>query len=517
MNRTHAGVGAAILLPVGVVAVLAVTPAEAEQPPPAPPGPPPAVAVDDKTPPEMLDAMERDLGLSEDDARARIQSDEAAARTERKLRKRLGRSFGGAYITPDGASLVVTVTDKAKADVVKAAGAIPKIVKRSEATLDSALADLSDVADQAPAAEVAGWYVDPQTNKVVVETRGDVADAKDLVEASGANAAAVTVVTTTEQPELLADVRGADAYVIPENKGGVCSVGFAVEGGYITAGHCGSAGMTATTVNREALGRFDVSSFPADDYAFVSTNENWVSRALVNNYAGGSITVSGTATALKGAAVCRSGITTGWQCGTVETTDKTVVYSGGRVVEQLTETTACAEPGDSGGPFMLGQKALGVTSGGSGDCKPPAPAADPNSIKAKTYYQPIQEILAAKGVPSAVTTEDGRQPTCRGYDESVDSVLDVLKGSASPLSPYYQTKTAGMHYACLAGPDGTDYDLYLQRWDGKAWQTVGRSKFAGSTEVIAYDGVPGYYAWTIRGLGLLPLNNDYQFAYTVPR
>ena len=50
--------------------------------------------------------------------------------------------------------------------------------------------------------------------------------------------------------------------------------------------------------------------------------------------------------------------------------------------------TVCAEPGDSGGPLFDGTKAIGLTSGGSGNC----------SGGGVTYFQPVTEPLGAYGV-----------------------------------------------------------------------------------------------------------------------
>lgn len=54
----------------------------------------------------------------------------------------------------------------------------------------------------------------------------------------------------------------------------------------------------------------------------------------------------------------------------------------------MTRTTACAEPGDSGGAYISGDRAQGVTSGGSGN----------RTTGGTTYYQPVDEILSAYGL-----------------------------------------------------------------------------------------------------------------------
>ena len=54
----------------------------------------------------------------------------------------------------------------------------------------------------------------------------------------------------------------------------------------------------------------------------------------------------------------------------------------------LIQTNVCAEPGDSGGPLYDGTQALGLTSGGSGDC----------STGGTTFFQPVREAVNVYGV-----------------------------------------------------------------------------------------------------------------------
>ena len=54
----------------------------------------------------------------------------------------------------------------------------------------------------------------------------------------------------------------------------------------------------------------------------------------------------------------------------------------------LIQTNVCAEPGDSGGPLYDGSKALGLTSGGSGNC----------TTGGTTFYQPAREAASAYNV-----------------------------------------------------------------------------------------------------------------------
>jgi hypothetical protein len=107
----------------------------------------------------------------------------------------------------------------------------------------------------------------------------------------------------------------------------------------------------------------------------------------VDGYGNGDVTVTGSTAASVGSSVCRSGSTSGWHCGTIEATNQTVNYSEG-TVSGLTQTNACAEPGDSGGSWVSGSQAQGVTSGGSGDC----------TSGGETFFQPVNEILSAYGL-----------------------------------------------------------------------------------------------------------------------
>jgi streptogrisin C len=209
----------------------------------------------------------------------------------------------------------------------------------------------------------------------------------------------VRVVTGGDAPRPLYDIRGGDQYVINGNT--LCSVGFSVAGGFVTAGHCGGVNSPTLGFNNVAQGTFRGSSFPGNDYAWVQTNGSWTPQPWVNNYAGGNVTVAGSQDAAVGASVCRSGRTTGWRCGVIQAREQTVNYAQGSVFG-LTRSNACAEPGDSGGSWISGNQAQGVTSGGSGNC----------TSGGTMYFQPVNEILQTYGL-SLTTTGGGNGGTSR--------------------------------------------------------------------------------------------------------
>jgi streptogrisin C len=377
MPRRIASVAAASLLAAGLVAAVPQTATAA-----------PTDAPSTGISPQILGAMERDLGLTASEAKARLAADDRAARTEKSMRDSLGTSFAGTWLDASSGTVHVAVTDQAAAAKVRAAGATPKLVARSQASLTTIKNKLDAGATRA-VESITGWYVDVKTNTVVVKARPEgAAAAKTFAAGVGAPSGVVRVEITQEKPTTFHDVVGGDAYYM----GGRCSVGFAVSGGFVTAGHCGTPGTATQGHNQVSQGTFEGSSFPGNDYAWVSTNTDWTPTGAVNDYAGGTVAVSGSTESAVGSSVCRSGSTTGWHCGTIQAKDQTVNYAEG-AVSGMTQTNACAEPGDSGGSWLTGSQAQGVTSGGSGNC----------SSGGTTFFQPVNEILSTYGL-SLVTS-----------------------------------------------------------------------------------------------------------------
>ena len=386
--RISALTGAAVL---AAALVLAPTASQADTATPAP-----GLA------PGMRQALQRDLGLAATEVDVRLAHESAAPAVEKRLRASLGEKFGGAWFDRDRLAVGLVGGTAADRATVTAAGARPVAVANGERRLATAKQAL----DKAGAGTgVHSWWVDPASDTVTIA--GDPAAARAF--ATRAGVTAVRVVPESGAPKPLYDIRGGDQYVINGNT--LCSVGFSVNnGGFVTAGHCGGTGSPTLGYNNVSQGTFAGSSFPNNDYAWVRTNGNWTPRPWVNNYAGGNAAVAGSAEAPVGAGVCRSGRTTGWRCGTVQAKNVTVNYSG-QLVYGLTSTTACAEGGDSGGAWLWGDQAQGVTSGGSGNC----------SSGGTTLFQPVNEILGAYGLQLTTTGGGGSTSRIVGYaDKCVD-------------------------------------------------------------------------------------------------
>ncbi|MFI6013234.1 S1 family peptidase [Streptomyces sp. NPDC051243] len=336
----------------------------------------------------LLQAMQRDLGLSKRQAEARLAAERTAMDLAAKAREAAGSAFGGSWFDAESERLTVAVTSDAPPATVRkirATGATVRTVAHSERELDAAKARI----DRIPAPSgVSSWHVDPVAGTVVVNVVRDRQADNDVRRfLSRARAAGpVTVETVAAAPRTFAaGTVGGDPYYTGNVR---CSIGFSVHGGFVTAGHCGQPGAGVRGWDGSHIGSFQGSSFPGDDYAWVSVGSGWWTVPVVLGW--GTVPdrlVRGSAEAPVGTSICRSGSTTHWHCGTVLARNETVNYSQG-AVHQMTKTSVCAEPGDSGGSFISGDQAQGVTSGGWGNC----------SGGGETWFQPVNEILNRYGL-----------------------------------------------------------------------------------------------------------------------
>jgi streptogrisin C len=363
-----------------MAAVLAIPSSAAAEPGPA---------LSDLATSEMITAMERDLGLNTAEAIDRLVSDYQAIQVSEQLNETLGDAYAGSWINDDG-RLVVAVADASEVAAVRSAGALARLVTHSGGELNAAISAL-DNAPTPAASDVYGWYVDVVANEVVVEANANTSrgTVTQWLARSGVDTTLVRVeYTTDDAPQTYFDIVGGWPYYIGNSR---CSVGFSVlPRGFVTAGHCGSVGQTTTGHNGAAQGQFVRSVFPGADAAYVAVNSNWRLHALVARYDGTYAPVNGSSVAPIGATVCRSGSTSGYRCGTILAFNQTVNYPQGQV-HGLTLTSACANPGDSGGSFIAaGINAQGVTSGGSGFCG--------SGGTPRTYFQPVNPMLNSWGL-----------------------------------------------------------------------------------------------------------------------
>jgi streptogrisin D len=308
----------------------------------------------------------------------------AAGKLASLLGQDLGAGAAGTYYDAQTKNLVVNVLDEAAAQVVEEAGAKARIVENSLAELKSARATL----EQDATIPGTAWVTDPTTNKVVVTADRTVSDAEWAKLASVVKELGGTAELQRTKGEFKPFIAGGDAIT---DGSGRCSLGFnVVKGGepyFLTAGHCTEGITTWSDSSGTVIGENEASSFPGDDYGLVKYTAEVDHPSEVNLYNGSTQAISGAAEATVGMEVTRSGSTTQVHSGKVTGLDATVNYGNGDIVNGLIQTDVCAEPGDSGGSLFSGDKAIGLTSGGSGDC----------TSGGETFFQPVTEALSATG------------------------------------------------------------------------------------------------------------------------
>ncbi|MFD5430220.1 S1 family peptidase [Streptomyces sp. NPDC127084] len=330
-------------------------------------------------------------GAGEPSEAPRKMSAASASELLRQLGGQLGDSYGGAYYDAGKQQLVVNVVgdDAQTKSRVEKAGAIARSVRNSAASLTSATESLSDKA----AVPGTAWSIDPRTNQVLVTADRTVTGSRwdrieSAVESLGDGMARIKRSSGLFKPF----VEGGDAIF---GGGSRCSLGFNVttqdgQPGFLTAGHCGVAAEQWSDQQGGApIGTVQEAVFPGEgDFALVTYDDpNTQAASSVDLGDGQQVEITQAAEAAVGQQVFRMGSTTGLSDGQVTGLNATVNYPEGTVTG-LIQTNVCAEPGDSGGAMFTREgDAIGLTSGGSGDC----------TQGGETFFQPVTTALAAVG------------------------------------------------------------------------------------------------------------------------
>ena len=350
----------------------------------------------------VADAMKRDLGMNDQQMVRYFNAERTAFVNEARVARQLGDRYAGSWLErgADGNfSYVAATTGSAKAGNV--AGVALRQHRYSMRQLQNAVADLdrvhAGVSKKSLLGGVHSWGIDVPTNSVVVTVApGYALNAVDFVAFSSIDADMVRFeVSPFEAPSLFLNVIGGNAYT---SGGGRCSIGFSATRsgakGFATAGHCGGVG-TSVGLSGTTVGSVRAHYYPGGDMAWASVRSTDTLLGQVTKYNGTVQRVLGRTEAAVGAAICRSGSTTGWRCGTVTRKNVSTNYGTG-TVSGLTQSTACAGQGDSGGSWITGSgQAQGVTSGGS------LPSGSNNNCSVATpvtYFQPINPLISRLGL-----------------------------------------------------------------------------------------------------------------------
>ncbi|MEV7128538.1 S1 family peptidase [Streptomyces sp. NPDC093260] len=370
----------------------------------------------------------------------RIFAAKDAADVASRLAGTLGTAYAGAYYDSAKQRLVVNVAGADDETVARAekAGADVRRVGNSAAALKSAARTLRT------SATIPGtsWTVDPRTDKVVVTADRTVTGAEWNKLRSTVRGLGEGMATLKRSAGAFRTFASGGDAIFAQAQGGTvrCSLGFnvtAADGSpaFLTAGHCGvAAKQWADSQNGRPVATVDQAAFPGNDFSLVKYDDPATEAPSAVDVGGGqSVQITGAAEATVGETVFRMGSTTGLHNGTVTGLDATVNFqsetdpNGVDTVTGLIQTDVCAEPGDSGGSlFTQDGGAVGLTSGGSGDC----------TQGGETFFQPVTTALQATGATfGAGSGGQGGDGAAGAGDQAGDQAGGGRSGDGSAAVP----------------------------------------------------------------------------------
>ncbi|MFB6523453.1 putative Ig domain-containing protein [Streptomyces sp. NPDC056401] len=494
-NRsTWASVAAASVTAVVALGGLGALPAQAT--PAAQPGP--------SVSPQVLEAMQRDLHLSPGQARDRIADEAAAGKAATLVRGRVGDRVAGLWFDSSTGRLNAAVTNAADAALVRDAGAVPQQARYGPAELAATARTVTREIGSGIAG-VVSWGPDVRNNRidVTVDRTARNASTDAFVARLAALGGIVHVTESSGSPRQQADVTGGDKWV-PGSES-PCSIGFAatrVTGGaktFLTAGHCtndvnqpayGKDGTRVGTSNKD--GQSSVNAREGDMGVVDVDQSGWnLSPYVAGDSTHTAIAVTGSADAVVGTAICRSGQTTGMRCGEVTKVNQSVDY-GNVVIDGLSYSNACSAGGDSGGAYITatGGKAVGLHSGGG------SATCTSGSGEKFTIFQPVVEALTRFNLALAVTTPQPGNVTVSAVSAQngvIGARIPELKNTAEGGTAPYTWSATGLP-AGLAIDSSTGTINGTPTTAGTSHVTVTATDNAGKTGSASFS-------WTITTAG----------------
>ncbi|MFI1222079.1 MULTISPECIES: S1 family peptidase [unclassified Streptomyces] len=354
--------------------------------------------------PEMVQALAASLGVSEQAAVDRLDRQDAQQAKLADLRKR-GISGDGAFFDASG-RLTVNAGDTTEEARIEKAGLDARVPSRGQAALDRIKAELDRAAAEEVPSGVVAWSVDLASDQVTVKVNSDRgAAARAFLAQAARHGSAVRIVRGQEKLEAKAAIYPGSKMTF-NNTTQWCSVGYGARDSsgrqyLVTAGHCvtntlryDGAAFAQGYRTRYALGTRSV------DMGILTVNSGHSITTGVGTWGNGSpVAVRGGSRSPSGASVCKSGATTGWTCGSIGSYNNTVTYTdrnGGpdTVVSGLATSSVCVEGGDSGGAYISGNQAQGMTSGGPSNQQ----CTGGVNSRGSSYFQPLDDALRYYGL-----------------------------------------------------------------------------------------------------------------------
>lgn len=381
-------------------------------------------------PPGLIAALASDLGMDAHEYLVRAEAARRLAEFAQQARAAFPAVFAGIRMNDDRPIVSLAEGERAAdaKSIAAKAGFSVETVADSERTLDARRVAFERWLSGQPSTvvdSIVAYGIDVVTNSFAVRLANDVQLPTDI-----GPIRSVTAVLPEARPddstvgiqaiagiEAEGDIIGGQPFGIKvDGKAHRCSFGFnATDAGgntvNITAGHCDPNNVVEPSAKTtepqhvyefkdgqlgKEIGDFAVSRFAPEDYAIVRVNETFAPRFRNNlvstqkmdspaqapdvnvngstarqSRAAGSdvLRIDGTTEPVVGAAVCKTGFTSGYSCGTVLVAGQKGLLSGipghgGQPVkiENMFYAALCGQRGDSGGPIFAGTKALGLSS-----------------------------------------------------------------------------------------------------------------------------------------------------------
>ncbi|GAB2555399.1 S1 family peptidase [Kribbella endophytica] len=366
----------------------------------------------------VYDVLGKSWGVPASDAKLRLDAEHTKADALDTVKAQLAKASRAAKAEPglDGAffdsarRLVVNVHTTAAADAANANGLTPRTVARGEKALTALQTRAQALIDRSGSTQVQQIGADLPTDTLRIILQPGEQSAKTVALVKQLQAIpGVAVSTNSTTLAMTADVIGGQIMdLVP---GTNCSLGFSgtrngSDNVMLSAGHCVEGNPMVQNRSGVRLGAGVASRFrtgqPSVDMGLMDIDANNVGRGYIDNRNGQTTRVTGSSKAPVGSTICKAGNTTGWTCGTITQYNLTVNYggAGGSVTRTsgLARSTVCTEGGDSGGAYISGTVAQGMTSGGPSDGHDCGFNQGGNATGSYSFYQPVVDAANYYGV-----------------------------------------------------------------------------------------------------------------------
>jgi hypothetical protein len=224
----------------------------------------------------------------------------------------------------------------------------------------------------------------------------------------------------------------------------VCTAAFRANGydgkKYIlTAGHCATRNAEANGIpnwswitqtpssgTKQSVGTMNQWHYPGKDWAKIDATGSWADTSpwpTMLAYWGGTeeYPIVGEAKSYKGQTLCHIGMNTGTSCGIVREENVTVEYFDGSKLNSMFEVVGkglALGGGDSGGPVIANNIALGILSGGV------------SAYSNATMY--FSDIIAAEAELNVNITGPGAPEAITGAATNVQGYQATISGQVNP-------------------------------------------------------------------------------------